>query len=141
MTKSTRRKSMCTFNVNRVKLNPSIKNKCAYGILNDRGSIFTMGFKLNHGNVLDTPKNMEVIYKEESHIHQFIIPFETAVWNEEDLPPRRSQKKNAAENTEQRPQQNINSGSEQNTQQNNEQQNPAQLPQRATQNRGGSLQA
>ena len=48
---------------------------------------------------------METIYKEESHIHQFIIPFETAVWNEEDLPPRRSQKNNVPNvNTEQRPQ-------------------------------------
>lgn len=114
---------MCTFNAHREKLNPSIKNKCVYSIWNDRGSIFTMSFKLNFGNDLETPKNMQVIYKEESHIHQFISPFETAVWNEENLPLRRSQKNNAPNvNTEQRPQQNNNSGSEQNTQQNNKQQ-------------------
>ena len=63
----------------REKLNPTIKNKCVYGIWNDRGSIFTMGFKLNSSTDLETLKNMETIYKEESHIHQFIVPFETAV--------------------------------------------------------------
>ena len=47
-----------------------------------------MGFKLSCGNDLETLKNMESIYKEESHIHQFIIPFDTTVWNKEDLPPQ-----------------------------------------------------
>ena len=104
--------------------------------------IYTMGIKLNCKEDLEALKNMEPVYKEESHVHQFIIPFETAVWNEEDLPPRRSQQNNAPNvSTEQGPQQNNNSGSEQNTGQNNEQQDHAQLPQRKTQNRGGSLQA
>ena len=89
---------------------------------NDRGSILTMGFKLSCGNDLETLKNMESIYKEESHVHQFIIPFETTVWNEEDLPRRRSQQNNAPNvSTDQGTQQNNSSGSEQSTGQNNEQ--------------------
>ena len=84
---------------------------------------------------------MESIYKEESHIHQFIIPFETTVWNEEDLPPRRSNRAAINVSTEQGNQQNNNSGSEQNTQQNTVQQNPAPLPPREAQTRGDNLQA
>ena len=38
--------------------------------------------KLNCKEDLEALKNIEIIYKEESHIHQFIIPFETAVCNE-----------------------------------------------------------
>ena len=71
----------------REKLNPSIKNKCVYGIWNNRGSIFTTGFKLSSNRDLETLKSIEMTYREESHIHQFNIPFKTAVWNEEDLPP------------------------------------------------------
>ena len=66
----------------------------------------TMGFKLSCGNDLETPKNMELIYKEESHVHQFIIPFKTAVWNEEDITPRRPQRNNA-------PNESTNQGSQQ----------------------------
>ena len=94
---------------------------------------------------------METIYKEESHVHQYIIPFETAVWNEEDLPPRRpqqitaptagtnpgSQQNNALTvSTDQQTQQNNDSGSGQNNI--TEQQDLAALPQRDTQNRGGN---
>ena len=123
-------------------INPDIKIKCVYGIWNKRGSIFTMGFKLNCASDLETLKNMETIFKEESHIHQFIVPFETAVWNKEDLPPRRSHRNDFANgNAEQRNQQNSSSGLEQNTLKTNGQQNPAPLPQRETQTRGGSLQA
>ena len=71
----------------REKLHPSIKHKCVYGTWNDRGSIFTMGFKLNCPEDLAALKSMENIYKEGTHIPQYIVPFETAVWNEEDLPP------------------------------------------------------
>ena len=88
-------------------------------------------------------KKMEPVYKEECHVHQFIIPFETAVWSEEDIPPRRPQQNNAPNvstnpdpqqtnaltmNTDQQVTQNTNSGSEQNN--STEQQTPAALPQR-----------
>ena len=113
-----------------------------------------MGFKLNCKEDLEALKNMEPVYKEESHVHQFIIPFKTAVWNEEDIPPRRPQQNNAPNmstnqgsqqsnaptmNTDQQATQNTNSGSEQRN--STEQQNPAALPQRERQNQGGSLQA
>ena len=63
----------------REKLDPSIKNKCVQSLWNKRGSIFTMSFKLISNQDLETLKNMEKIYKEESHVHQFNIPFKTAV--------------------------------------------------------------
>ena len=132
----------------RERLDEKIKHKCVYGIWNDRGSVFTMGFKLNCKEDLETLKMMESIFKEESHIHQFIIPFETAVWNEQDIPPRTPQNNNAqasntqatntnsttqqasqlALNTDQVVNQNSSSGSTPNT--NNEQQHLAPLPQR-----------
>ena len=105
--------------------------------------MYTMGFKLNCKEDLEALKMMEFIYKEELHIHQFIIPFETAVWNEEDIPPRMSQSNNIqntntnpasqqanvlALNSDQQVDQNTSSGSMQNT--NNEQQPPAALPPR-----------
>ena len=113
-----------------------------------------MDFKLNCKEDLEALKNIVPGYKEESHVHQFIIPFETAVWNEEDIPLRRPQQNNApnestdqgsqqsntlTKNTDQQVTQNNNSGSEQNV--STEQQNLAALPQRVTQNRGDSLQA
>jgi hypothetical protein len=127
----------------REKLDQRIKHKCVYGLWNDRGSVYTMGFKLNCKEDLEALKMMESIYKEELHIHQFIIPFETAVWNEEDIPPRMSQSNNTqnantnpapqqanvlALNSDQQVNQNTNSGSMQNT--SNEQQPPAALPPR-----------
>ena len=128
----------------REKLLPSIKHKCVYGTWNDRGSIFTMGFKLNCPEDLAALKSMENVYKKESHTHQYIIPFETAVWNEEDLPPsRRAQGRNAtagdqtANSQEQNP---TSSGSQIANQGNlNAEQTSTALPQRETQNRGGSL--
>ena len=85
-----------------------------------------MGFKLSCASDLETLKNMETIFKEESHVHQFIVPFETTVWNEADLPPRRNHRNDPANNAEQRNQQNSDSGSQQNTPQNNEQHHPDQ---------------
>ena len=95
---------MCTFNADRdnigtrhrEKLDSAIKHKCIYGLWNDRGS---MAFKLTCASDLEALKNIEPIYKEECHVHQFIIPSKTAVLNQDD----------------QTPQQNNNSGSEQNT--------------------------
>ena len=46
-----------------------------------------LGFKLNCKEDLETLKNIVPGYKEESHVHELIIPSETAVWNEEDIPP------------------------------------------------------
>ena len=43
------------------KLNPSIKNKCVYGIWNYRGSIFTMAFKLNCGNDLEQGTDHRIV--------------------------------------------------------------------------------
>ena len=43
-----------------------------------------MGFKLNCKEDLEALKNIVPGYKEESHVHELIIPSETAVWNEED---------------------------------------------------------
>merc|ERR1711867_146857 len=128
----------------REKLHPSIKHKCVYGIWNDRGSIFTMGFKLNCNEDLAALKSMENVFKEESHIHQFIIPFETAAWNPEDLPPsRRAQGRNAAagnQTTDTQEQNPPSSGSQTaNTGNPNAEQTSTALPQRETQNRGGSL--
>ena len=104
-----------------------------------------MGFKLNCPEDLAALKSMENVYKEESHIHQYIIPFETAVWNEEDLPPsRRAQGRNATagDQTATSQEQNPTSSGSQTANQSNvntEQTPPAPLPQRETQNRGGSL--
>ena len=113
-----------------------------------------MGFKLNCKEDLEALKSMEPVYKKESHVHQFIIPFETAVWNEEDLPLRRPQQNNAPiVSTDQGSQQNnaLTLSTDQQTQQDNdsgsgqsnitEHQYQAALPQRETQNQGGSLQA
>ena len=139
----------------REKLHPSIKHKCVYGTWNNRGSIFTMGFKLSGPDDLAALKSMENIFKEESHIHQFIIPFETAVWNEEDLPPlRRPETTATSGNQQNNSQQNgsASSGSQPTQQQNSsephtqqlnagEQQMPAPLEQRTMQTRGCSLQA
>ena len=125
----------------REKLDPSIKNKCVQSLWNDRGSIYTMSFKLNSNQDLETLKNMEKIYKEESHVHQFNIPFETAVWNEANLPIRGTQSTAPAVNTPSNPQQSNSSSSEMNTQQNTEQQNQAPLPQRKVQTQDGSLQS
>ena len=131
----------------REELDQTIKHKCIYGLWNDRGSIYTMGFKLNCKEDLEALKKMEPVYKEECHVHQFIIPFETAVWNEEDIPPRRPQQNNAPNesikqgsqqsntltlNTDQQATLNNGSGSGQNT--NNEQRGAAALPPRETQN-------
>ena len=128
----------------REKLNPDIKNKCIYGVWNDRGSIYTMGFKLSSTSELETLKNMETILKEEVHIHQFIVPFETAVWNEEDLAPaRRAQVRDAtAGDQAATPQvQDPTSSGSQNANQSNasSEQTSTALPQRETQTRGGSL--
>ena len=128
----------------REKLLPSIKHKCVYGTWNDRGSIFTMGFKLNCPEDLAALKSMENIYKEESHIHQYIVPFETAVWNEEDLATtRRDQERNAtAGDQAATPQvQDPTSSGSQNANQSNvsSEQTSTALPQRETQTRGGSL--
>ena len=88
----------------REKLNEAIKHKCIYAHFNDRGSIFNMGFKFNCPADLQTLKNMEPIYKEECHVHQFIIPFETAVWNEDNLPPLDQQNSSGSgQNTAQNP--------------------------------------
>ena len=125
----------------REKLNQTIKHKCVYGLWNDRGSIYTMGFKLNCKEDLEALKKMEQVYKEECHVHQFIIPFETAVWNEDDGPLRRPQQNNPPSenpnpgsqqtnaltmNTDQQGTQNTNSGSEQNS--STEHQTPDPLP-------------
>ena len=103
-----------------------------------------MGFKLNCPEDLAALKSMENVYKEESHIHQYIIPFETAVWNEEDLPPsRRAQGRNATagdQTTTSQEQNPTSSGSQTANQSNlNAEQTSTALPQRETQNRGGSL--
>ena len=103
-----------------------------------------MGFKLNCPEDLAALKSMENIYKEESHIHQYIIPFETAVWNEEDLPPsRRAQGRNATagdQTATPQVQDPTSSGSQTANQSNsNTEQTPPALPQRETQSRGGSL--
>ena len=125
----------------REKLDLSIQNKCIQGLWNDRGSVFTMSFKLNCTKDLETLKSMEKIYKEECHVHQFNLPFETAVWNESELPIRNSQSKTTpAGNENANPQQSNNSGLEVNTQQNTEQQNQTPIPQRPAQTPGGSLQ-
>ena len=145
--KTTRRKLQLIYCVGagyREKLLPSIKHKCVYGTWNDRGSIFTMGFKLNCPEDLAALKSMENIYKEESHIHQFIVPFETAVWNEEDLAPaRRAQVRDAtAGDQAATPQvQDPTSSGSQNANQSNasSEQTSNALPQRETQTRGGSL--
>ena len=145
--KTTRRKLQLIYCVGagyREKLLPSIKHKCVYGTWNDRGSIFTMGFKLNCPEDLAALKSMENIYKEESHIHQFIVPFETAVWNEEDLAPaRRAQVRDAtAGDQAATPQvQDPTSSGSQNANQSNasSEQTSTALPQRETQTRGGSL--
>ena len=50
-----------------------------------------MGLKLNCKEDLEALKNIVPGYKEESHVHELIIPSETAVWNEEDIPLRRPQ--------------------------------------------------
>ena len=41
-----------------------------------------LGFKLNCKEDLETLKNIVPGYKEESHVHELIIPSKTAVWNE-----------------------------------------------------------
>ena len=108
----------------RQKLLPAIRNKCVYGTWNNRGSIFTMGFKLNGPDDHAALKSMETIFKEESHIHQFVIPFNTAVWNEEDLPPLRRPHETAAS-----------SGNQQNTSQQN---GPASSGSQTTQQQNSS---
>ena len=50
-----------------------------------------MSLKLNCKEDLEALKNIVPGYKEESHVHELIIPAETAVWNEEDIPLRRPQ--------------------------------------------------
>ena len=65
----------------RDKLNESIKHKCIYSLFNDRGSVFTMGFKLESDQDMQALKGIEVIYKEDMNIHQFLIPFETNMWS------------------------------------------------------------
>ena len=137
----------------REKLDQTIKHKCISGLWNDRGSVYTMSFKFNCKEDLEALKKMEQIYKEECHVHQFNIPFETAIWMNDEGPLRRpqntppnvnsnpeSQQTNAlTTSTDQQGAQSSNSGSEQNI--STEQQNLAALPQRVTQNRGDSLQA
>ena len=103
-----------------------------------------MGFKLNCNEDLAALKSMENVFKEESHIHQFIIPFETAAWNPEDLPPtRRTQERNAvaSNQTAVTQEQNSSSSGSQTANQGNPnvEQTSTALPQRETQNRGGSL--
>ena len=85
---------------------------------------------------------MEQIYKEECHVHQFNIPFETAVWINDDGPLRRPQNIPPSENpnpgsqqtnalttsTDQQGAQSSNSGSEQSN--STEQQSSEPLPQR-----------
>ena len=105
----------------REKLDLAIKHKCIYALWNNRGSIFNMGFKFNCAEDLQALKNMEPVYKEECYMHQFIIPFKTTVWSEDNLPPMNQT--NTSGNSSQTPQQN-NSGLEQNNQ-NNAQQDPA----------------
>ena len=123
----------------REKLDPSIKNKCIQGLWNERGSVYTMSFKLTCTQDLETLKNMEQIHMEEMHVHQFNVPFETAVWNESELPIRNAQS-NATPSSN-NPQQSNNSSPGAGTQQSTEQQqNPAPLPQRTAQTPGGSLQ-
>ena len=103
-----------------------------------------MGFKLNCPEDLAALKSMENIYKEGSHIPQYIVPFETADWNEEDLAPtRRAQARNAtAGDQAATPQvQDPTSSGSQNANQSNasSEQTSTALPQRETQTRGGSL--
>ena len=98
-----------------------------------------MSFKLTCTQDLETLKNMEKIYKEEMHVHQFNVPFETAVWNESELPIRNAQ--SDATPASNNPLQSNSSSPGAGTQQSNEQQqNPAPLPQRPAQTPGGSLQ-
>ena len=40
-----------------------------------------MGFKLESEQDMQALKGMEVVYKEDLHIHQFLIPFETNMWS------------------------------------------------------------
>ena len=100
-----------------------------------------MSFKLNCTQDLETLKNMEKIYKEEMHVHQFNVPFETAVWNESELPIRNAQSNTTPADNAASTQQSSNSSPEANTQQNTEQQqNLTPLPPRSAQTPGGSLQ-
>ena len=95
-----------------------------------------MGFKLNRLEDLAALKSTENVYKKESHTHQYAIPSETAVWNEENLPPsRRVQGRNATagDQTATSQEQNPTSSGSQTANQSNmntEQTPPAPLPQR-----------
>ena len=77
-----------------------------------------MGLKLNCKEDLEALKNIVPGYKEESHVHELIIPSETAVWNEEDIPLSEStdqgsqQSNTLTMNTDLQVTQNNNSGSE-----------------------------
>ena len=48
----------------REKLDSAIKHKCIYSLWKNRGSIFTMAFKLCCASNLEALKNMEPIYKD-----------------------------------------------------------------------------
>ena len=77
-----------------------------------------MSLKLNCKEDLEALKNIVPGYKEESHTHELIIPSETAVWNEEDIPLSEStdqgsqQSNTLTMNTDLQVTQNNNSGSE-----------------------------